>query len=125
MVGLSRVLGAVLAINMASSCAAPGNDERRAILVEPSATVRAELLDAVRRALVQDNLLLATDALTTSSTLIIERRPHRTLSGREATGRLIESPEYFTLFKKGDQCVLVNEATGEQYLLETARCKPI
>ena len=83
------------------------------MIVEGSPQSRAALLQAVTDALGQEPLL-ADDALTRDSALLIERRH---LEGREHA-----SPERFLLFKAGARCVLVYERTGQRSPLVATRC---
>ena len=84
-----------------------------AVIVEPTPQSRAALLQAVTDALGQEPLL-AGDALTSESALLIERRH---LEGRERG-----LPDRFLLFKVGARCVLVFERTGQRSPLVETRC---
>ena len=81
----------------------------------------ADIRQAVAAALGKD-VLIADDALTTSSLLIIERRVPRTMEGRVGNGRILNAPETFQLVLDRGKCVLVHRRTGEPYPLENARC---
>ena len=93
-----------------------------AAIVESTPAGHADIRQAVAAALGKD-VLIADDALTKSSVLIIERRIPRTLEGRIGSGRTLDPPETFQLVLKGDQCILVHDRTGESYPLENARCR--
>ena len=113
---MKGLLAALLA-----SCASPGptrlpDDAVPAVIVEPGERSRAALLQAVTDLLGGARPRLAGDALTRESTLIIERTH---LEGREL-GR----PERFNLFKSGELCVLVHEASGHRSILVETRCAP-
>src|SRR5205814_6391888 len=87
---VKRLLAALLA-----SCASPGatrlpDDAKPAVIVEPGVRSRAALLQAVTDLLGGARPLLADDALTRESTLIIERMR---LEGRDRG-----VPEHFRLF---------------------------
>lgn len=109
---------AILAVALAScGCAAPGNgQERPAVLAEPSAETRAELRLAVSAALNGADVMLADDALTKDSRLVVERRH---LKGRE-----LDRPEQFRLVMIGTRCLLVHEPDGERREIPGARCVP-
>lgn len=94
-----------------------------AIIVESTPAVRADIMQAVAAALGRKPLI-ADDALTTSSLLIIERREPRSIDGRVGSGRIVDPPETFQLVLDGDQCVLVHRRTDAAYALENARCRP-
>ena len=94
-----------------------------AIIVESTPAVRTEIMQAVAAALGRKPLI-ADDALTTSSLLIIEHREPRTIDGRVGSGRIVDPPETFQLVLDGNQCVLVHRRTDAAYPLENARCRP-
>lgn len=114
---VSLALAAVWAM---TSTAAP------AAIMDPTPAGRADIEQAVAAALGAE-VLIADDALTTSSLLTIERRMPRTMEGRVATGRVLEPPEVFQLVLDDvddDRCVLVHRRTGDAYPLKNARCHP-
>ena len=112
-----RVVVAAAALLASCATAGPRPDSLEgavaAVIVEPTPQSRAALLQAVTDALGQEPLL-ADDALTRESTLIVERRH---LEGRER-GR----PDRFLLFKAGGRCVLMHESTGQRSPLVATRC---
>ena len=93
-----------------------------AAIMESTPAGHADIQQAVAAALGKE-VLIADDALTKSSLLVIERRIPRTLDGRVASGRILDAPETFRLVLEGDQCMLVHDRTGESYPLENARCR--
>ena len=93
-----------------------------AAVMDPTPAGRADIEQAVAAALGAE-VLIADDALTTSSILTIERRAPRTIEGRVGTGRILDRPETFRLVLDGDQCVLVHRRTSATYPLENARCR--
>lgn len=119
------IAGTIIATLLISAC----NNQSRAedvpaVLVEPNEAVRAELLSAVRRSLNHRPVTLADSALTSNSLLTIERKSHRSLEGRPATGRQMEPPERFRLVQSDDQCVLIHLNSGDTTTLESATCEP-
>ena len=106
---------------LASLCAMTSTGAPAAIM-ESTPAGRTDIEQAVAAALGKD-VLIADDALTESSVLIIERRIPRTMEGRIGSGRILDPPETFRLVLEGDQCVLVHDRTGESYPLENARCR--
>lgn len=68
-------------------------------------------------------MTLADDALTTASSLFIDRTAARA-AGRRLNGRELGRPEQFRLFKQGNQCVLVHENSGKRQVLVSASCQP-
>jgi hypothetical protein len=108
----------LIAAGLLASCATPGGRRLAeegvpAVIVEPTPESRAALLQAVTDALGVEPLL-AEDALTRGSTLIIERRH---LEGRERS-----LPEKFQLLKIGERCVIVHERTGQRSPLVQTKC---
>ena len=73
-------------------------------------------------ALGHDNITLADDALTTSSTLSFEPGAPRGINAPPANGRLLGRPEVFRLLRDGPQCVLVHERTGLRWMLLDTEC---
>lgn len=108
------------------ACAAPALEpERRALLVAPGAEVREELRRAVGDAFHGAPVVLADDALTTSSELIVERTPVRDASGRILSGRDEDRPQHFHLLTAAGACILVHDASGRRTVLKTAHCSPV
>ena len=98
----------------------PDADEP-ALIRDPSDASRAALQQAVNRALGTE-VLLADDALTTTSVLIVERRIPRGVTGSPAQGRMMDEPVRFTLVTNGTDCVLVDERNGSRYPLANTDC---
>lgn len=92
-------------------------------IMDSTPPASADIQKAVVAALGKD-VLIADDALTNSSLLIIERRVPRTMEGRFGNGRTPHAPETFQLVLDGGKCVLVHIRTGESYPLVNARCHP-
>ena len=91
-------------------------------IIDSTPSSRAEIQHAVATALGTE-VLIAEDALTISSLLIIDRRPQHTIDGRIGGGRVLDPPETFQLVLDENQCILVHRRTGEAYPLENARCR--
>lgn len=116
----------LLAAGLTSACTAslaqPGQS---ALIVNPDAASRAELLDVVRTALGKVPLTLADSALTQDSVLIVERVPRYDPNGLLIGGRETGMPERFLLYVQNSRCLLVHERTRQQWYLQRARCKPV
>ena len=80
----------------------------------PTAQSRAELLRVVRNALNGSDVLLARDALTNDSLLIIEPK--------HLAGRDLRRPEHFRLLLSASRCVLVHQGTDTRLPLTTTTC---
>ncbi len=95
-----------------------------AVITNPTAESREELVRVVSRALDGAAVTIADDALTGESTLIVQRAVRRDAQGRPLTGRDTDRPEHFRLVRNGLRCVLVHERTGRRWTLESATCSP-
>ena len=96
--------------------------ETPALLVDPDASIRAELQRLVSAALGGAGITLSDAALTDSSLLIIERKPHVDASGARIMGRDLGTPEQFQLIKQGSVCLLEQIRTGARWPLQGAAC---
>ncbi len=106
-----------------TGCCATAGTGPPAAIMDSTPAGRADIARAIAAALGTE-VLIADDALTTSSILTIERRARRTMEGRVGSGRVLDSPEVFQLLLDDDRCVLAHLRTGESYPLENARCRP-
>jgi len=105
------------------ACAAPASEpEAPALLVAPDTQARDELRRAVSSALNGAPIVLADDALTRASELIIERTPARDATGRLLSGREFGRPEHFHLVASGTRCTLVHDGSGQRFVLAAATC---
>jgi hypothetical protein len=95
-----------------------------AVIVQPDDASRAALQRTVSAALRGAPVGLADDALTDTSTLVVQRIPVRDASGMLANGRDLERPHLFKLVKNGSACVLVADATGDRFTLDDTHCAP-
>ena len=113
------VLGGLLVLAGCQTMAT-GNDVP-ARITNPTAASRAALQNAVNDAL-HTEVLLADDALTSSSILTIERNPPRTLQGQLATGRNMDPPIRFDLVLNDSQCVLIDRRDDSRHTLKNTTC---
>jgi hypothetical protein len=106
-----------------SACASStAQAERPAVIVNPMAATRAELLNIVRMALNNAPVTLADDALTQDNALIIERTPRHDAGGQLLNGRVLELPEHFVLSLSNSHCVLTQQSTHRHWVLRQATC---
>src|SRR5712664_2709175 len=110
--GLSLVLGSLLCISAWPDPSDPpaviaNPSETPAVIVDPTDASRMELARDIREALHGAPVTLADDALSTSSTLVIEHANPRDASGRPLDGRSVYRPERFELFAHKSRCLLV------------------
>ena len=76
-----------------------------AVLSNASEQITAELIKTISGALNGASITIAPDALTTSSTLIIERAGRGTLNGDHMMGRRMDRPDHFSLSLSRNTCV--------------------
>lgn len=118
----STILGSCLL--MAACAMSQAQPDTPAVITQPSAASRAELLAAVGALLEVGNVTLADDALTRSSALIIERVRSRDASGRQLSGRDFDRPQHFQLLRSGGRCVLLHQESGKRTELRETACEP-
>jgi hypothetical protein len=94
-----------------------------AVMVNSTPQSRAQLAGAVSEMLGGSPVMLADDAFTRSSVLLIERSPARDAEGVRMTGRDYGKPETFTLVRSNGACVLVSARDGRRFALTEARCR--
>ena len=90
-------------------------------ITNPSAASREALQNAVNDAL-HTEVLLAASALTTSSILVIERNPPRSLQNQAPTGRNMDPPMRFHLVLNNSECILVDQRDESRHLLKDTTC---
>lgn len=95
-----------------------------AVISEATAASRAELQALVSKALAGANVILAEDALSQSSMLIVDRQVRRDAQGNRLLGRDLGKPERFQLLLRGDKCALLQQSTGKRWELQEATCVP-
>ena len=116
------LLGASLWIMLTGCQTVNADYDRPARIVNADADSRAALQAAVNEALGRE-VMLADDALTGSSMLIIERWPAGTMENPVPQGRILEKPIRFQLVKDGGDCVLVRKSDGARYPLSSTNCE--
>lgn len=94
-----------------------------AVIVEPTARELTELSAVIAEALHTDHVVVADDALTTASSLVIERAPAKDPQGLLLNGRDLSKPEIFDLYLIRSACVLVHPATHERWILRSVKCR--
>ncbi|MGB5245636.1 MAG: hypothetical protein WBN34_03750 [Woeseia sp.] len=111
-----------MSIGLAGCAGKPLPEGSPAIIINPDAESRAELKGILQTALHGAPLILADDALTTSSVLTIEHRAPRGLDAPAANGRLPGRGEDFLLLLDGSQCVLKQQSSGLRWLMLDTEC---
>ena len=110
---------------LTSACEMLSAEEQRlAVLTNPTPQSRAELSRVVIDALHGAPVRLADGALTHDSVLIIDHIQPRDAAGLPLNGRELGKPEHFRLVKRGSECILIHERTGKGWILGYATCAP-
>ena len=92
-----------------------------AVITDPSAESRAALQSAIATSL-NTEVIIADDALTKASVLIIERNLPQTMQQRPALGRNMDPPMRFHLVLNNSECILVDQRDESRHLLEDTAC---
>ncbi len=121
--GPSLLCASVLALTCACE-GLPASEARPAVLTNPTAETRAELSRVVSEAMHGAPVLLAEDALTHDSVLIIGRVQPRDAAGLPLNGRELDKPQHFRLVEHAAHCFLIQESTGRRWRLRSATCAP-
>lgn len=123
---MSRPIKSTFVTGMAlvlSGCHTMATDhDRPARIVSPDGASRAALQNTINTAL-RTNVVIADDALTDSSVLIIERSPPRTMQNPNPQGLILEAPIQFRLVINGSDCILIDQRDGARYVLENTSCE--
>jgi hypothetical protein len=108
-----------------AGCQAMSSDnDVAAVIVDADDASRAALRATLADAFGGREVVIADDALTTSSVLAIERGPHRTINNPTPDGRILAEPHRFRLVKRGDECVLIDPRDQSERVLADTRCAP-
>ena len=95
-----------------------------ALRAEVSSASTEEIEQTISTAMNGVPVTVADDALTTESTLLIERSTQRALGRPQVPGRSLERPQQFQLIVDARQCFLVHRETGLRWLLAETECVP-
>jgi hypothetical protein len=98
-----------------------GNLDQPARITSTSDASRGDLQSAVNAAL-STEVILADDALTSTSLLIIEINPPKSIDGASSQGRIVAAPIQFRLVINGTDCILIDQRDESRYLLEKTSC---
>lgn len=115
--GIVSVMAAGGCVGMAMA------DDIPARISPATAESRAVLQKTVNEAL-RTEVLLADDALTAASVLIIERNVPGGIDRQPAQGRNMDTPIRFRLVLHGDDCILIDERDESRYVLSNVSCVP-
>ncbi len=96
-----------------------------AVIKNPTKESRTELAKIIASALNRTSIVLADDALTADSQLIIDRKALHDPSISKAMGRRIDKPYRFYLKTDGKRCILVQDGSENRWVLHKAQCVAI
>jgi PBP1b-binding outer membrane lipoprotein LpoB len=106
-----------------SGCQTMATDQDRpARIVNPDDASRAALQNTINTVL-RTNVVIANNALTDSSVLVIERSPPRTMQNPNPQGLILETPIQFRLVINGSDCILIDARDNGRYVLENTSCE--
>ena len=114
---------AIPASLLAAACQSVETADVAALRAESTPASTTEIRHVVEKALPGHRILMANDAFTESSLLVIERRRHEGLEGLRSSGAADEAPHRFRLVLDGGQCELVHLNTGKRHALTRTRCR--
>jgi hypothetical protein len=95
-----------------------------AVIKDPDDHSRADVKAALAASFGGRDVVIADDALTQSSLLMIERGPHRTINNPSPDGRIIAEPFRFRLVRNGEECVLIDLRDDSRHVLANTDCIP-
>ena len=117
-----RSIGIAVCVLAITGCKNVATDAGQpAVIVDPDDASRAALQRTVNSAL-SNEVLLADDALSDTSVLIIERKTPQSIEGSHAQGRNMDLPIQFRLVTDGVSCILVDQRDESRHSLEDTRC---
>jgi hypothetical protein len=120
---VSSICFGVVSLSACTGAPAQSNADETvsAVIVNPTDRSRASLHNVVRKALSRESVLLSDEALTEDSVLVVEPQRIRDSAGQLLTDSSVRV-ERFQLLKRGDECLLVHERTGQRYSLAETTC---
>ena len=119
------LLASLCALFLLESCQTTAtNSDTPALIVRQTEAGRAELRNTLSGLFGGQEIILADDALTHSSMLVLQHTWKQKPDGQPALGRNVARPFRFRLIKRGDSCFLVDMRDGQGYLLAGTICTP-
>jgi len=105
-----------------SACQTMSADQDQAARISPATDAsRAVLQETINNAL-HTSVMLADDALTTSSVLTIELNPPGTMQNPNPLGRDMGKPIQFRLVVNQSACILIDQRDGTRHVLNDTTC---
>ena len=99
-------------------------DDVPAIISNPDEDSRAALRATVSGLFYGQNVLIADDALTSSSVLAIEFGRRGSLEYKPLSGRVVTEPLRFRLVMNGGDCYLIDPRDESRHFLADTSCAP-
>ncbi|MEX2366777.1 MAG: hypothetical protein WD601_09235 [Pseudohongiellaceae bacterium] len=93
-----------------------------ALITNPGPATLQEVERTLSGALNGMRIMLAADALTDQSVVVIQRNPKRSLDRPPELGRDLGRPYHFQLVTNGMHCALINLQNGERWPLTDVEC---
>jgi len=112
---------AVFAMSISGCKNVAPDADQAAVIADPDDASRAALQQTVN-AVLRTKVVLADDALTETSVLIIEHKIPQSIEGSPAQGRTMETPIQFRLVTDGTNCILVDQRDASRHILADTRC---
>ena len=94
-----------------------------ALIVKPTPASHGELVAIVSKAVGQQSVMVAHDALTLSNLLIIERRSMPNLDGHRDGRRMKEDIDGFRLVMSNSRCILIHTRDESRTVLKETSCR--
>lgn len=112
----------MLAVLTLTACQTMSADQDQpARINEATDASRTALQEAVNTAL-HSSVMLADDALTKSSVLIVELNPPAKIQNPNPQGRDMSRPIQFRLVLNQSACILIDQRDGSRYVLNDTTC---
>ncbi|MGY8815157.1 MAG: hypothetical protein ACKVHQ_10675 [Gammaproteobacteria bacterium] len=120
---MQRFVTLIIMASLLAACSAQTVEpEVPALITNPGPESLQEIEQTVSIALNSTKVILAADALTKNSVLVIERGMQRSIDRTPVMGRDLGRPYRFQLIIDGSQCVLVDQQSGQHWPLATVEC---
>lgn len=108
-----------------SGCKTKAGENFQPAVLEDAGKNREQVLLGVKQLFNGLDVLLAKDAFTKNSKIMIERRPIKTMEGNFASGAVQDVPQAVELVTDGQYCYLNKVGTELSVRLDGVSCKPV
>ena len=121
---MRNAIGGCMMLLVAGCQSMSVDEDVPAVIGNPDDASRAALRATINGLFIGQDVLLAEDALTTSSILPIEFGARGSLEHQPLSGRVVTEPLRFRLVKNGNACYLIDPRDDSRHLLADTRCVP-